>query len=70
MELQLRLEETAGSDLWPEAPIKDAEKFSHLNVKFDLDAGTVEVETLAKDNSGDAFYSYQLDSADQAIVEV
>ena len=52
--------QSGASDLWPDAPLKDAEMFTHLNIEFDLGAGLIEIETAAKDIHGEPFYTYEL----------
>jgi len=53
----------AQTELFPDAPLKDAEMFDHLNFDLDTHSGVITVETLAKDTHGKPHYQYTYDSA-------
>lgn len=58
------------SEMWPDAPLKDAEMFEHLQFEFDLHNGQVIAETAAKNNHGLPYYQYAFDTKSENTVEV
>jgi hypothetical protein len=72
-------------EMWPETAVTEsvgwfsqksskteAEKqvFKHFNVEFDMDAGTIGVETAARDYSGKPLYEYVLDTKSDNSVQL
>ena len=69
LQLQDALKEQS-DELWPDAPMKDAPMFGHLNIDFDLHKGVINVETAAKDHHGRPQYEYIYDTKSDNTVEI
>ena len=67
--LQDRLIESP-TDIWPEAPIKDAEMFTYIKVDMDLREKTVSVGTQAQDVHGESLYKYEMPTESESLSTV